>query len=156
MKVLSIILMTCLIGFLHFDMQGQDSVVLRAELCSDTILLGHDFTLTYIVDGGQINNLETPNLESFNILGGPNTSSSMSFINGQMSAKSTVNFILQGINVGEFTIAPTTIIVDNKERVTEELKIVVLENPDGTSIEDFLPKFPTSQPSKKKRKTFKL
>jgi len=154
MKSVIIIFISCMTCLMFLDVQGQEPT-LRVELCSDTILLGHDFTLTYIVEGGQINDLQSPNLESFNILGGPNTSTSMSFINGQMSAKSSVNFILQGIQIGEFTIAPTKILINETEFESEALKIVVLENPDGITPEDLMPKVPTTQKSKK-RKTFKL
>lgn len=135
---------------------GQEPVV-RAELCSDTIMVGHQFTLTYLVDGGQINSLkDNPNLEDFNMLSGPNMSSSMSFVNGHMSAKASINFVLQAITPGDYTIVPVTLLVDEKEFIVDSLKIVIIENPDGTTIQDLMPQNKAKKKSKEKRKTYKL
>ena len=92
MKNIFTFLVFCTFSFWTLAANAQD-VIVRAELCSDTVMVGHQFTLTYIADGGQINGLRDPDLTAFNLLSGPNTSSSMSFINGQMSAKSSINFV---------------------------------------------------------------
>ncbi len=155
MKNISTLLIFCALSFWTLAANAQNATV-RAELCSDTIMVGHQFTLTYIVDGGQVNGLGDPDLTAFNLLSGPNTSSSMSFINGQMSAKSSVNFVLQARESGDYTIEPTTLTVDGEEVEVESLSIHVVENPDGVLLEDLMPPTPRNAKSKKKIKTYKL
>ena len=144
-----------LLSFLTFTANAQEAIV-RAELCSDTVMVGHQFTLTYMVEDGQMNNLSDPDLTAFNLLAGPNKSSSMSFINGQMSAKSSVNFVLQAREPGDYTIEPVTITVDDEQVKIEPLHICIIENPDGDMIKDLMPQKAKKPKSKKKIKTYKL
>jgi hypothetical protein len=155
MKHIFRLFILCSISFLSFNAYGQDPTV-RAELCSDTIMVGHQFTLTYIVDGGQVNSLSDPDLTAFNLLSGPNTSSSMSFINGQMSAKSSVNFVLQARVPGDYIIEPATLTIDGEQVEVEPLNIHVIENPDGVTLEDLMPDTSIKRKAKKKTKTYKL
>ncbi len=153
MKFYFLILISSLACLLSIDAIGQDPIV-RSELCSDTILVGQQFTLTYIVEGAQISDLDAPDLEEFNFLAGPNTSSSMSFINGKMSAKSSINYVLQGAQPGDYTIAPATIKIGEEEYKTESHKIVILENPGYEFPQDPLRQNPVKK--KSKRKTTKI
>ena len=155
MKNIYAFLIFCAISFCALTTQGQEPIV-RAELCSDTVMVGHQFTLTYIVDDGQVNGLNDPDLTAFNLLSGPNTSSSMSFINGEMSAKSSVNFVLQAREPGDYTIEPATLTVDGEQIQVDSLSIHIIENPDGTALEDLMPPAPKKRKSKKKTKTYKL
>jgi len=149
------VLIFCTLSFWAIAANAQDATV-RVELCSDTVMVGHQFTLTYIVNGGQVNGLSDPDLTAFNLLSGPNTSSSMSIINGQMSAKSSVNFVLQARTPGDFTIEPATLTINGEQIQVEPLNIHVIENPDGVLLEDLMPQTPRKRKSKKKVKTYKL
>ena len=66
------------------------------------------FTLTNAGTGGG-KNLQLPDLSKFNIMSGPNQSSSMQIINGAVSSSVTYSYVLQPKEVGKFTIGSASI-----------------------------------------------
>lgn len=81
---------------------------LTASVNRNPVSLNDRFQLSYEVnDKG--NNFRPPSLADFNILSGPNQSTSMQFINGSMSQSLTFSYILQPKKEGVFKIEPATI-----------------------------------------------
>ena len=85
--------------------------------------MGEQFRLTYVLNQ-RGENLKLPELENFEILFGPSTSSStsMQIINGKTTRSSTFSytFIVQATKTGKFTIPPATIEVDDKNVPVEQ------------------------------------
>ncbi len=78
-------------------------------------------------DVNQLKNFSPPNFNQFILLSGPNQSTSMQIINGQVSASRVFSYILRARNIGTFTIAPATVEFKNKTLKTEPLKIEVTQ-----------------------------
>jgi len=112
--------------FISFIGQSQDSSF-RVIVSNDTISLQEIIQIEYIIE-----NIEgqfiPPSFEDFTLLGGPNTMSSMSIINGQMTQKKSFSFVLKPISEGEKTIDSAQLKSANKNLETEPIKIFVKED----------------------------
>jgi hypothetical protein len=72
-----------------------------------TIATGEQFRLTLTFSGSDVNNvrdLKAPDFNQFVVVSGPNQSTNMQWINGQMSASITYSYILYARQPGKFTI----------------------------------------------------
>ncbi|MFZ1749534.1 MAG: BatD family protein [Saprospiraceae bacterium] len=93
----------------------------------DTILIDEVIKLEII-----LHNLSgaftPPNLESFRIVSGPNTSSSYSSINGEVSQKISYTYLLLPLRKGNCVIGSTTVDSDKGKIQSEEINIFVLHS----------------------------
>ncbi len=90
--------------------------------------VGERFQLNYKINA-EGSSFRGPNITDFQMLSGPNTStsSSVQIINGQVSRKSEYiySYILQAAAEGNFTIPPATIVVEGKSYTSNSLQIKV-------------------------------
>jgi hypothetical protein len=95
------------------------------------VTVGERFQLNYKINAEGAS-FRGPNLPNFQMLSGPNTStsSSVQIINGQASRKSeyVFSYILQATTEGTFTIPPATIVVDGKTYTSNNLQVKVTKN----------------------------
>lgn len=107
---------------------GQD--IKFSARAPKAVALGEAFRLTYTLNA-QGRNLQIPDLDEFNVISGPNTSSSSSvrIVQGQMtqSVEYSYTFILQAKKVGTFTIPASTISANGEDYQCNELKIEVVQ-----------------------------
>lgn len=121
---------------------AQKPVRFIAEASTDTVLLGHYFELTFLVENGSARNFSLPDLDpALEILSGPNTSSSFSMVNGVSSQQVRYSLIVRPSEEGVFTISSASAEVEGKKVETAPLQIFVGPNPAG------LPQPQTSKPS---------
>ncbi|MFQ5335567.1 MAG: BatD family protein, partial [Flavobacteriales bacterium] len=73
-----------------------------------------------------------PALSDFQVLSGPNQSSSMEWINGRMSSSISFSYILMAVKEGEFTIGPARIRTEDGVVSTRPIKITVIK---GASVQ---------------------
>jgi hypothetical protein len=97
-----------------------------ARLDRDTVLLGDTATLSFTFDGTQSADVpvlpDIPGLQT----GYTGQSSAVNFVNGQMSATLTHNFILRPTQVGEFIIPSISVRAGGKTFTTQALKLRVV------------------------------
>ncbi|MCX7861370.1 MAG: BatD family protein [Bacteroidales bacterium] len=109
-------------------LQAQD-VIFKAS-APTTVATGSQFRVTYSVNA-KPSSFKNPTFENFEVLSGPNTSSStsISFVNGQMSQEISYaySFILMASKEGKFTIQPAEIIVNGKTYKSNSLTIEVVK-----------------------------
>lgn len=90
--------------------------------------VGNQFSVVYSLNADG-KNFVTPNFQGFQVLGGPNPSSStnVQFVNGKMnkSVNLTFTFFVQATTEGNFEIQPATITVDGKTYKSNALNIKV-------------------------------
>ncbi len=84
-----------------------------------------NFQLGFTLENGNGNNLKPPSLPDFQILGGPSTSSSMQWVNGNVTQSVTYNYILRPKNQGTFKIGKGSIQVAGVTMESNELSIQV-------------------------------
>lgn len=111
---------------------AQKSPRFEAKANMDTILLGHYFQLSFVLENANGKNFSLPELDpGWERLSGLNTSSSMSIINGESSQKTTYGLLIRPNEVGTWTVPPATVEVNGKKLHSEPLTIVVVPNPEG-------------------------
>src|SRR4030066_2238638 len=83
-----------------------------ASVNSTTIGVDDRFELSFTYSGEDINQLKNfrpPDFNNFIVLSGPNYSTSMQIINGQVSASQTQTYLLKAKSTGKFTIGSASI-----------------------------------------------
>ncbi len=123
--------------FIAFAANAQERITSwEAAVSTDSILLGNQFTLSFTLKNARSNNFVAPSFEDFELLSGPNQSSSMSIINGDVTQEMTYSYILRPREIGNFFIAPASIELEGQIIETSPIEIVVFPNPDGIIQED--------------------
>jgi len=101
---------------------GQE-VSFEVSLSADTIGIEDVLEVSFSLKNARGSAFEAPEFEGFRIVGGPNTSSQMTIINGEITQTSSYSFILEPLDIGEYYIQPAGIIADG-EPLETELKTV--------------------------------
>lgn len=96
----------------------------------DAVVVDQHFRLSYTVNRGNVKEPRIPSFDGFEILSGPNRSTSQSWqnINGEVTQSYTVtfNYILSPTKEGTFEIPAATIEVDGKQYTSNTTTIKVL------------------------------
>lgn len=145
---------------------AQDRAGISVSTSSDTVLIGNFFEIKFTVENfdGQF---IPPNMEDFEIVGGPNQSTMMSMINGKVSKSSSYSYYLKPVFEGVYEIGSARVEGEEKELVTLPIQIVVISNPDGIiqrpnqpkerSFDSFIQeRDKETTPASPKRKTFRI
>jgi hypothetical protein len=92
---------------------------------------GEQFEVSFVVSAADVNgakNFRPPTLSPFTVLSGPNQSTNMQFINGQMSGSVSFTYYLYTKQTGKFTIAPATIDYKGTTLKSQPLQIEVAQS----------------------------
>lgn len=153
---------------------AQKAPKFTVEISTDSILLGNYFQVKFTLENASGEHFQAPVFEGFQIVSGPNTSSSISIVNGEVSQMASYTFYLQPNDIGNYYIQPASIQVEENVLETIPLQVIVVPNPDGViqtpqMTEKFnfdlrmpdmnakpAPKQEEMKPQAKKRKTYKI
>ena len=126
------LIMVGMLALLNFSLQAQEnSPKFTVSISMDSILLGNYFEVKYTLENGSGDNFIAPDFENFTIVGGPNTSTSMSFMNGQMTQSVSYAYYLEPKDIGHFYIQPASIEASGQVLETIPMEVMVVPNPDG-------------------------
>ncbi len=99
---------------------------------TDSILMDNYFEVKFVLENANGQNFEAPDFsDHFNVVTGPNFSTSMSMVNGNISQSMTITYYLEPKEVGMFYILPASVNTDDKVLETAPLEVMVVPNPDG-------------------------
>src|SRR5258708_16021176 len=104
---------------------AQD-VKFTASISKNEVGTGEQFQIDFSINGNA-DGFNPPNFNGFQVLSGPNESTSMTSINGNTSVSTTLSYILMPIKEGQFTIGPATATVSGHRLSTSTIKIKVLK-----------------------------
>jgi hypothetical protein len=121
MRRIAAIFFLALISILPGNLHAQE---LTASASSTTVAVGEQFQLTFTVNANG-RNFHAPSMPDFNVLVGPNQSTSMQIINGSVSQSLSFTYVIQAVKEGKFTIGPAEIYVGNTKLVSNQLTITV-------------------------------
>jgi uncharacterized protein (DUF58 family) len=121
-----------LLSGLAFSAIAQDQEArFDVSVSTDSVLLGHYFEVTFTLENASGDQFSAPDFGGLQIIGGPNTSSSVSIVNGDMSQKMTYTYYLQPSEIGSYFIGPASVETDGQILETTPIEIMVFPNPDG-------------------------
>ncbi len=152
-----------------FILLGQDAVF-SAKVNMDSVLIGNYIEVTFKVENVSNAKIEAPNFRGFKVVGGPNYSSSMQVINGDMTQSVSNTYWLEPTEVGQYFIEPASVSNGEELLETPPIEINVYHNPDNIvqnapqqQQDDFWFSWPDRKATpkkkkkvKKKRKTYRL
>jgi len=122
-----VLLMALLLAATPSAAQG---VGFTAGVDRNPVGVGEQFTLVLTVNNAGSagpKNLQPPDLSKFRLLGGPNTSTSMQFVNGQISSSVSYSYVLQAVEPGKFTVGPAAVEVGGQSHTTAPFIVEVLK-----------------------------
>ena len=120
---------TLIVLCLSTSLYAQEPM-LEVQVSKDSVYYGNQVKVTFIASNvsGSFN---APDFDGFQIVNGPFTSSSYSFINGSESRKTTYVYVLEPVKIGKLKIGKASFKGSDKELSSSEIKIFVKANPDG-------------------------
>lgn len=127
-------------------------VELTIEVSQQKVKVGEPFTVTISLRNAQAD-IQTPQLDDFDILSGPNYSSSFSMINGKTDMSSSYTYKLSAPEEGKFTIGSATVEIDGTELYTDPIVMEVEYDPNYTPDQHI---FPSQKRIKKKKPGIRL
>ncbi|HRG87379.1 MAG TPA: BatD family protein [Chitinophagales bacterium] len=90
-----------------------------------SVPVNSNFQLSYTIENGNGTNLKLPSLNDFQLMGGPNTSTSMQWVNGNVTQSVTYSYVLRPKNQGTFKLGKASITVSGVTMESNELTIQV-------------------------------
>lgn len=111
---------------------GQE-ISFKVEVTSDTIYQGNFFKVRYTVENTQ-GDFIAPELDDWILVGGPNTSSQFSMINGQVKQSASYEYVLQAPEEGNFIIPQASLNNNGEVLTTDPIPVTVVANPDGIQV----------------------
>lgn len=139
------------VASLVFGQQGSLSV----KVNKDTIAKDEVVTVEFLLDN-LTGNFQAPDFRGFQVVSGPNTSSSFSMMNGEVSQKKSYSYALVPMDEGNLLIGPA--IVENNGNVisTEDIEIYVSDkyrsNKSGKKDRTFIYESENDSPPKTPKK----
>lgn len=99
---------------------------LSATASKSTVSVGENFQLTYSLNASG-KNFRGPDLGDFIVLGGPNQSTSMQYVNGNFSQSVSFTYIVQAKSEGSFKISPATVEAEGKKIASNIINLTVVK-----------------------------
>lgn len=109
---------------------------------SDTLLEGHLLQLTYHIENAEARSFQPPDFHPFEIVSGPQQSTSMQIINGKVSRQASITYLLHARKPGSWLLPPARISAGDQSLECPGPAIVVRPNP--AELPD--PRFPGWKP----------
>lgn len=122
----------CLISILsvcfYFSLMNAQDGSFSTSADPTRVAAGEQFQVTFTVSGTDVNNvrnLRTPDFSQFVVISGPNQSTNMQWMNGQVSASLTYSYVLYARQAGKYTIGEATIEYKGKTLKSQPFSIEV-------------------------------
>ncbi len=106
---------------------GQNDVSFEASTDARQVVLDGYFEVTFTLKSANGTQFAPPSFKDFSVLAGPNTSSSMQIINGQVTREMSYGFTLQPQKLGNFTIGSASIKANGKTLRSNPITIEVVK-----------------------------
>jgi len=128
------------------DISLAADINLTAAVSKSTVAVGEQFEISFTANGN-IEKFGPPDFNGFQVVSGPNQSSSMTSINGSTSISIALSYDLVAGKEGEYSIGAASVVIDGKQYRSNPVKIKVVKgkpaaqnqntqagsaNPDGT------------------------
>jgi hypothetical protein len=101
-----------------------------ASVDRSTVGTGDRFEVSFVVSGSDVNgvrNFKAPNFNPFVVLSGPNQSTNMQFINGQMSGSVTYTYYLYARQTGKYSVGAASVEYKGSILQTQPIQIEVVQ-----------------------------
>jgi hypothetical protein len=125
--IILLVLATSLIAQAQ-DKENIDKYI-TAMVASDTILDGNSFEFKIVIRNLK-GDFTPPVFENFDIVGGPNMSTNMQYVNGNMFREMTYTYYLRARNIGPNYIEEAYLEIADGSMETEAIPVYIMDNPE--------------------------
>lgn len=87
--------------------------------------LNERFEVSYTINGS--GDFTTPTFTNFKLIGGPNHSSQMTFVNGRKSQKKSISYVVRPKKIGTFTLPVVTATINGETVKSNAVKVTVIK-----------------------------
>ncbi|MEY3368180.1 MAG: hypothetical protein RI973_1335 [Bacteroidota bacterium] len=124
---------TCLVlAFLAAASAQEKPVKFTVQVSTDSILMDNYFEVKFTLENANGRNFEAPDFsQHFKVISGPNFSTSMSMVNGDVTQSMTITYYLEPLGTGSFYILPASVEASGQVLETAPLEVMVVPNPEG-------------------------
>jgi hypothetical protein len=102
-----------------------------AQVSSKKVQIGATFEYAVVI-AVIASNYVPPNLKDFDVVSGPNQSSSVQYVNGAMSQQMVISYGLVAKKEGKFTIDPASVVAGGQKLETSPITIEVVKGASGS------------------------
>jgi len=148
------------------NVMAQQNVIFSTTVDKDTLRIGEEFKIEFVLEGASFNDVNIPDFEDFEVVSGPYQSMETQVTNGEIYQRISYGFRLRPTRVGDLVIQPASAQVKGETITIDPVHLYVLDekidpNYAPNEQEEFFdfsfPPTPTPPiPPKKKRKTIKI
>lgn len=103
-------------------------ITFTASASSTRVAVGEVFEVTFSVNGN-FQRFGPPAFDGFQVVGGPNQSSSMTSVNGVTTVSMSLGYDLVGAKEGVYTIPGAVAVIDGKQYRSNSIRITVVKGP---------------------------
>lgn len=128
MKKITLSILFCCAFFFFINAQEAKITV---SVSADSILMDNYFEVKFTLENIDANTFEPPTFRDFELVSGPNTSTSFSSMNGQTTQSTSYSYYLRPKDIGNYYIQAASVQYGDSYLETEPLEILVVPNPDG-------------------------
>ena len=106
------------------------------KVSKTTIKTNTQFKVDFVLENAGSGQFEAPKFEDFTVVGGPQQSSQMSIMNGEVSQSMTYTYTLMPKKAGEFVLPTASMKLKSETLKTEKIKIKVTEPGDEDDYDE--------------------
>ncbi len=110
--------------FFSFTTQKSFAQKLSAQVSKNKVVTGEVFQITFSANGN-IGGFKAPALSDFDVYSGPNQSTSMQFINGNVSQSMSFSYMIAARKEGKFTIGAASATINGNKSESNPITIEV-------------------------------
>ena len=111
--------------FVFVFLRSFSQVSVVAAVSKNPVVQGEKFELTFTVLNHDVSTLQLPSFSGFEIVSGPNKSTSMEWVNGKKTESGSYSYTLKGNKPGKFAIGKATITEGTRIFYSDELNVTV-------------------------------
>ncbi len=117
--------------FILFILSSQiliaQTIQFEASVDARKIIQNSTVNVDFTIHNADDRNFTPPNFKGFEVVGGPNQSTQMSFVNGRNSKKKSYGYSLLATKPGKYTIGAASIVAGSKKYRTKPIVIEVVK-----------------------------
>ncbi|MDH3648707.1 MAG: BatD family protein [Saprospiraceae bacterium] len=128
--------------------------IFRVEIGNDTILEGNPVEVRF-TSINLVGKIELPAFAEFQVVAGPNISSSLQIVNGESYRSQSTSYFLLPLESGVATVSPAYFVASDRTWESDDVDITVMSNPNNLKQNYYIQKGRESigiQSLKKKKK----
>ena len=113
--------------FISTQILLAQGVKFEASVDTRKIIQNSTITASFTIYNGDDRNFSPPDFKGFKVVGGPNQSTQMSFVNGRSTKQKAYSYVLMASQPGKYAIGPASVISGNKKYTTQPITIEVVK-----------------------------